>query len=138
MFKHFKTLLLITLLLSACTDSTIADPVQKAKARVIQVSTHDVANNHLHKDLVIDVRESDEIITGMIPGAIHIPVGQLQSEFPKYLQSLGNDSSQQTIVLYCRSGNRSAVGADALQKLGFSNIVSMQGGIKAWVAENAL
>lgn len=73
---------------------------------------------------VLDVREDFEVAEGMIPGALHIPMGQLGSR----LQEL--DRSRPVIVV-CRSGNRSARVADALNQAGYT-ADTMAGGMVAW------
>lgn len=76
---------------------------------------------------VLDVREPDEWAQAHIPGATLIPLGELQSrvaELPK----------DQPVLVYCRSGNRSATGRDILKAAGFENVTSMAGGINEWKA----
>ncbi len=76
---------------------------------------------------VLDVREPDEWAQAHIPGATLIPLGELQArvnELPK----------DQPVLVYCRSGNRSATGRDILKAAGFENVTSMAGGINAWKA----
>jgi rhodanese-related sulfurtransferase len=73
---------------------------------------------------ILDVREDFEVIEGMIPGALHIPMGQLQARLSEL------DPNVQVIVV-CRSGNRSARVADALNAAGFS-ADTLTGGMVAW------
>ncbi|CAN7541237.1 rhodanese-like domain-containing protein [Arthrobacter sp. LjRoot78] len=73
---------------------------------------------------ILDVREDFEVIEGMIPGALHIPMGQLQARLSEL------DPGVHVIVV-CRSGNRSARVADALNAAGFS-ADTMAGGMIAW------
>jgi rhodanese-related sulfurtransferase len=76
----------------------------------------------------LDVREPSEWAEGHIPGATLIPLGELQarlSELPK----------GKPIVVYCRSGNRSATGRDTLTNAGFPYITSMGGGFNQWVSK---
>jgi rhodanese-related sulfurtransferase len=73
---------------------------------------------------ILDVREDFEVIEGMIPGALHIPMGQLQARLSEL------DPNVQVIVV-CRSGNRSARVADALNAAGFG-ADTMTGGMIAW------
>jgi rhodanese-related sulfurtransferase len=74
---------------------------------------------------LLDVREADEWEAGHIPGATLIPLGELESR-------LGELPTDQPIVVYCRSGNRSAVGRDTLLNAGFTSVTSMAGGFNAW------
>ena len=139
MVTHMQSiisLLLSLLIITACSESTSDEPIQLAKSRITETTSAVVADKFLNSSLIIDVREAVEVKSGMLPNAVHIPLGSLQTELPKYLQGLENQSKDQSIVLYCRSGNRSALGADTLQQLGYTNVVSMQGGMKAWKAGN--
>jgi rhodanese-related sulfurtransferase len=74
---------------------------------------------------MIDVREDDEVALGMIPGAVHIPLGQI----PDRLQDIPNASE---LVLICRSGGRSARACDFLAANGRSGLVNMSGGMLEW------
>ena len=73
---------------------------------------------------ILDVREGFEVAEGMIPGALHIPMGQLGSR-------LGDLDKDRPIIVVCRSGNRSAVVADALNQAGYT-ADTMAGGMTAW------
>lgn len=76
---------------------------------------------------ILDVREHDEWESGHIPGAKHIPLGEL----PERLKELRPE--KETIVV-CRSGNRSGKACDYLSSLGH-NVVNMTGGMKNWIGE---
>ena len=76
---------------------------------------------------VVDVRESDEIAQGHLPGAKLVPRGFLESR----IDGAVPDRSSH-VVLYCASGNRSALAAKTLQELGYENVESMTGGITLW------
>jgi len=80
---------------------------------------------------LIDVREDNEWKAGHIKGARHIPLGKLQKK-------LGDikDESPTEVVLYCRSGNRSATAANILVKGGFENVSHLGGGVLAWESQN--
>lgn len=87
---------------------------------------------------VIDVREPGEYATGRIAGAINIPRGVLEFEVDGHPAvnchkdpALGH--REQPVVLYCRSGGRSALAAEALLRLGFSQPLSLTGGFVGWV-----
>ena len=73
---------------------------------------------------ILDVREDFETAEGMIPGALHIPMGQLQSR-------LGELDPEVPVIAVCRSGGRSAAVADALNAAGFK-ADTMAGGMTAW------
>lgn len=76
--------------------------------------------------VLIDVREPEELkADGYIEGSTNIPMNILPS-------SLGNVPKDKQVVVYCRSGRRSAVSANQLSQLGYTNVKSMTGGINAW------
>jgi sulfur-carrier protein adenylyltransferase/sulfurtransferase len=79
------------------------------------------------RPLVVDVRELDEWTEGRIPGAIHIPRGNLESR----IEQAAPDRAQ-PILLYCAAGNRSAFAAKSLEELGYENVVSLAGGYTDW------
>jgi len=74
--------------------------------------------------LLIDVREPSEWETGRIPGAVHIPMGELAEKIEPY--------REHSLVLYCARGNRSLHAVQALSRLGYAEVVSLAGGINAW------
>ncbi len=78
--------------------------------------------------ILIDVRESSEVASGYIPGAVHIPLGQLKDR----LQEVPRDRS---VMLYCRSGNRSRQAANILLKEGYSDVTHLKGGILGWMGQ---
>lgn len=81
--------------------------------------------------VVIDVREGNEVSAGKIKGARHIPLGQVATrvgELEKF--------KDQPILVYCRSGNRSAMAANTLTKKGFTNVNNLAGGIVSWESAN--
>lgn len=74
---------------------------------------------------ILDVREDFEVADGMIPGALHIPMDQLQARLPELNPAV-------PVIAVCRSGNRSARVADALNGAGFT-ADTMTGGMVAWI-----
>ena len=94
--------------------------------RVPQVSAKDLAPK-LASVAVIDVRGATEWETGHLPGAIHIPLGHL-------VDRAGEVPAGRPIVVQCQSGNRSSIGASVLERLGFSNVTNLAGGITGWAA----
>lgn len=76
---------------------------------------------------LIDVREDSEFAAGRIPGARHIGRGVLERD----IESAVTDHDAE-IILYCGGGFRSALAADNLQKMGYTNVISMDGGFRAW------
>lgn len=91
---------------------------------VAQVRARQEAGEHL---CLVDVREDHEWARGYIPGAIHIGRGILERDIERRIPD-----PDQEIILYCGGGYRSALAADNLQKMGYRNVVSMDGGIRAW------
>ena len=86
--------------------------------------------------MLVDLREPDELKqSGRIGGAVHAPRGMLEfyadPTSPYHRAEL--DPARRTIV-YCASGGRSALGAQALRQLGYANVAHLEGGVKAWTA----
>ena len=79
--------------------------------------------------ILLDVRTKGEYESGYIPGAINIPLSDIDEKIISFLP----DKSQM-ILVYCRSGNRSRGASDKLSKLGYSNVLEI-GGINAWKGE---
>jgi sulfur-carrier protein adenylyltransferase/sulfurtransferase len=79
------------------------------------------------RPLLVDIRELEEWAEGRIPGAVHIPRGNLESR----IEQAAPDKTQ-PIVVYCAAGNRSAFGAKSLEELGYENVVSLAGGYVDW------
>jgi sulfur-carrier protein adenylyltransferase/sulfurtransferase len=77
--------------------------------------------------LVLDVREQDEWDEGHVPGAIHIPRGNLESRIER-----AEPDRSRPIVVYCAAGNRSAFAAKTLEELGYEDVVSLAGGYTDW------
>ena len=76
---------------------------------------------------LVDVREESEFAAGHIPGALHIGKGVIERDVEQKIP----DRSQE-IILYCGGGFRSALAADNLQKMGYTNVLSMDGGWRGW------
>ena len=113
---------------------TAQELVATAKA-TISVCTVETANTTLSKHLVLDVREAAEYAIGHIAGAINIPRGVLEFKIGSHPDFQNKQDAN--ILVYCLTGGRSALATDALNKLGYSNAISMDGGITAW-KENGL
>jgi rhodanese-related sulfurtransferase len=79
------------------------------------------------KMILVDVREESEWARGHIPNAIHLGKGIIERDIEKAIPEKGA-----VIVLYCGGGFRSALAADNLQKMGYSNVISMDGGWREW------
>jgi len=79
------------------------------------------------KIIVVDTREDSEWARGHIPGAIHLGRGVIERDIEKTVPD-----KETTVVLYCGGGYRSALAADNLQKMGYRNVISMDGGWRGW------
>src|SRR5688572_3728502 len=76
---------------------------------------------------LVDVREDNEWEKGHLPGAIHLGKGIIERDIEKTIPDPNAE-----IVLYCGGGYRSAIAADALQRMGYRNVISMDGGYRGW------
>jgi molybdopterin/thiamine biosynthesis adenylyltransferase/rhodanese-related sulfurtransferase len=109
-----------------------AEFIRQIKSQIAEVDPSDVRAamsdaNGSGAIALVDVRESEEVARGLIPGAKHVPRGYLESR----IEGAVPDRSQH-VVLYCASGNRSALAAKTLAELGYENVESMTGGYTLW------
>ena len=104
--------------------------VNDAKKRVKETSVADVKRrmDAAEKFVLVDVREESEWAQGHLPGAIHLGKGIIERDVEQSVPDAGAK-----IILYCGGGFRSALAADNLQKMGYSNVESMDGGWKGWI-----
>ena len=109
--------------------STPRELLNAAKAKIREIDPHEVAD-HLDHYYLLDVREPDEFEQGAVPGAIHVPRGNLEFSVEGRLP----DKSV-PIAVYCAGGVRSAFAAQTLQELGYSDVVSVIGGFNKWKDE---
>lgn len=103
--------------------------VEDAKTRVRETNI-DAVKKRLdrgEKFILVDVREESEFAKDHLPGAIHLGKGIIERDIEARVPDLGAE-----IVLYCGGGFRSALAADNLQKMGYTNVISMDGGIRDW------
>jgi molybdopterin/thiamine biosynthesis adenylyltransferase/rhodanese-related sulfurtransferase len=106
-----------------------AEYIRQIKSQVEEVDPAQVSEHLGNGIVLVDVRESTEWDAGHIPGAKHVPRGYLESRIEG---AVGADRSQE-IVVYCASGQRSALAAHTLKgELGYENVKSMTGGITLW------
>jgi rhodanese-related sulfurtransferase len=103
--------------------------VDDAKTRVRETNVNGVKNkiDSGEKFILVDVREESEFAKDHLPGAIHLGKGIIERDIEARVPNLDAE-----IVLYCGGGFRSALAADNLQKMGYRNVVSMDGGIRDW------
>src|SRR2546423_11437456 len=108
--------------------------VLDAKRRVYEVSIDDVKGqlDRGEKLLLIDVREESEYAKDHLPGAIHLGKGVIERDIEEHVPDLTTP-----MWLYFGGGYRSALAADNLQKMGSTNVLSMDGGVRVW-RENEL
>ena len=103
--------------------------VDDAKTRVKETNVDTVKSrlDRGDKFLLIDVREDNEFAKDHLPTAVHMGRGVLERDIEQRVPELGTE-----MVLYCGGGFRSALAADNLQKMGYTNVISMDGGIREW------
>src|SRR3989449_10631626 len=105
------------------------DLLKAVKSRIHEVDVRqlEASSDGTVKPVVIDIREQDEVEQGIIPGAIHIPRGYLESRVEQYVPD-----HETPVVTYCAGGSRSAFAAETLQQMGYKNVTSLKGGFGAW------
>jgi rhodanese-related sulfurtransferase len=103
--------------------------VQDAKKRIKEEDFSDIKKKLDAREpmILVDTREDSEWARGHIPGAIHLGKGIIERDIEKTIPD-----KDATIVLYCGGGYRSALAADNLQKMGYRNVLSMDGGWRGW------
>jgi rhodanese-related sulfurtransferase len=103
--------------------------VEDAKKRVREVSIDDIKARLDRGDrfVLVDVREESEYAKDHLPGAIHLGKGIIERDIEEHVPELNTP-----VVLYCGGGYRSALAADNLQKMGYTDVLSMDGGIRGW------
>ncbi len=104
----------------------------EAKREIQEIDVHALKTMQQRGDdfELIDVRENDEVQRGTIPGAKHISRGVLERDIDKI-----TTDKNRMLVLYCGGGNRSALAAWMLKKMGFHNVYSLIDGWGAWKAQ---
>ena len=110
---------------------TMADLLAQAKSQIVEIDTA-AAQKRIEEGnvVVLDVREPDEYEQGALPNALHIPRGHLEAQ----IEGRAVDRDQ-TIVVYCAGGVRSAFAAQTLQELGYTDVLSVAGGFGKWKDE---
>jgi rhodanese-related sulfurtransferase len=105
------------------------DIVNDAKKRVRETNVDEVKAmlDGGEKFLLVDVREESEWQKDHLPGAIHLGKGVIERDIEQRVPDLNA-----SLILYCGGGFRSALAADNLQKMGYTNVVSMDGGVREW------
>lgn len=102
--------------------------VEKVRARVSEISPADVAGLLARGEArVFDVREESEWAAGHATGAQHLGKGVIERDIERTVPDVNAP-----IILYCGGGFRSAIAADAIQQMGYTNVRSMAGGWRGW------
>jgi rhodanese-related sulfurtransferase len=103
--------------------------VDDAKTRVRETNVDEVKKRMDRRDefILVDVREESEYAKDHLPGAIHLGKGVIERDIEARVPELNAE-----MILYCGGGFRSALAADNLQKMGYTNVISMDGGIRGW------
>ena len=103
--------------------------VEDAKTRVRETNVDEVKARMDRGDkfVLVDVREESEFAKDHLPNAIHMGKGVIERDVEHKVPELN-----MPMVLYCGGGFRSALAADNLQKMGYTNVISMDGGIRGW------
>ncbi|MDP8243665.1 MAG: rhodanese-like domain-containing protein [Candidatus Hinthialibacter antarcticus] len=103
--------------------------VQESKKRVVETNVAEVKQrmDASEEFVLVDVREDHEWDNGRLPQAIHLGKGIIERDVEGKLPD-----HDQEIILYCGGGYRSALAADALQQMGYTNVKSMDGGFTGW------
>lgn len=117
---------------------TAADLVADARRQIREIRPGQLASQ-ANDCILIDVREPAEFETGHIAGAINIPRGVLEFQVDAHpaVANVGDPAlshKEQPVVVYCRTGGRSALAALNLQRMGFSDVRSIAGGVTDWAA----
>ncbi|MCU1270449.1 MAG: sulfurtransferase [Acidobacteriaceae bacterium] len=107
--------------------------VDDAKSRVKETTVDEVKEklDGGEKFLLVDVREESEFAKDHLPGAIHLGKGVIERDVEARVPDV-----KTPVVLYCGGGFRSALAADNLQKMGYTNVLSMDGGVREWREKN--
>ena len=102
---------------------------QDVKQNVRELTVDDVKTKLDAKETfyLVDVREESEFAKDHLPGALHLGKGVIERDIEARVPELNTE-----LVLYCGGGFRSALAADNLQKMGYKNVISMDGGIRDW------
>ncbi len=119
---------------------TLPDMAAEMRQRIPEIDCDGLAARLAEANpdlLVIDVREDNERAQGYIAGSIHIGRGVLERDIEKraFGGSVSDEDLNRPIVCYCRGGQRSLLTADSLMKMGFTNVISLRGGITEWAKQ---
>ena len=108
-------------------SSRFQNIVADAKKHIREVSPADANQRRTQGALFIDVRETEDFNKEHAQGATHLSRGMLELKIEQAAPDTGKE-----IICYCGGGSRSALAAESLQRMGYTNVTSMAGGFKAW------
>ena len=105
------------------------DLVREAKTRVKEVTAQETIQilSEQPGTVVVDCREPNEAALGTVAGAIIIPRGIIEQNIERVAKR------DQKVIIYCASGNRSALAADTLREMGYEDVATTAGGFRAWI-----
>lgn len=126
--KRILPLFLLLLLLTGCGGTSSNASSEDGYQQISQEEAKEMMDTQ--DVIILDVREQDEYDSGHIPGAALLPVGTIDEETAAEVIS----EKDSTVLVYCRSGNRSKTASSALVELGYTNIYEF-GGINTWPYE---
>ena len=108
---------------------TYAQLVEEARSRVKELTVEQLRDMQRRgpTPALVDIREDREWNLGHLPGAVHMSRGTLESKID------GAVPRERPVVLYCATGNRSVLAADSLRQMGYADVASLAGGVRAWV-----
>ena len=126
--KRLLPLFLLLLLLTGCGGTASNSSSENDYQQISQEEAKEMMDTQ--DVIILDVREQDEYDSGHIPGAVLLPVGTIDEETAAEVIP----EKDSTVLVYCRSGNRSKTASSALAELGYTNIYEF-GGINTWPYE---
>jgi rhodanese-related sulfurtransferase len=105
--------------------------VQDAQTRIQELTPQQLKEKLAHNEIayLVDVRDKEECAIGQIPGSIHLSKGVIERDIEKQIPDVAA-----SIAVYCSGGFRCALVADSLQKMGYTHVYSLAGGLSAWIA----
>jgi cysteine desulfurase/selenocysteine lyase len=108
---------------------TYKDFVKDALTRVTEITCEDLNKDVLahEKVILLDCREQDEMDGGILPGAVLLPRGLVEKHIHEHVPD-----KEARVVVYCSTGNRSALVGDTMQRMGYQHVTNLSGGIERW------
>lgn len=116
--------------MNKCFSDLVTDAKQTIKEISISEVKQKVEDQSIQNCHFVDIREESEWQLGGLPHAVHASRGVLEAK----IENIVADRNAE-IILYCGGGSRSALAAESLQKMGYTNVKSMAGGFRGWVMQ---